>query len=72
MGHPQISEAGRKFLASLLVQMSDRQIHDLFDVARVERRARDPRTNNAPPRVAEWVEAFKRKRDQVVQHRCPR
>lgn len=72
MGHPQISEAGRKFLASLLVQLSDRQIHDLFDVARVERRARDPRTNDAPPPVAEWVEAFKRKRDQVVQHRCPR
>ena len=35
---PQIGEAGRKFLADLLVQLSDAQLRDLFDVARFSQR----------------------------------
>src|SRR4029077_16291368 len=38
LDHPQISEEGRKFLAGLLGQLTDAQLHDLFDVARFERR----------------------------------
>ena len=32
-----ISEAGRKFLADLLAQLSDKQITDMFAAARVDR-----------------------------------
>ena len=32
---PVISEAGRAFLAGLLAQLSDAQLHDLFDVSRM-------------------------------------
>ena len=38
--NPVISEAGRKFLADLLVQLTDRQLKDLFEVARMPARAR--------------------------------
>jgi hypothetical protein len=38
LGNPHISEAGRKFLADLLVQLTDRQLRDLFEVAQVARR----------------------------------
>jgi hypothetical protein len=71
LGDPTIREAGRQFLADLLVQLTDQQLHDLFEVARVERRSRDP--NHAelrPATVDEWVTAFERKRDEIVNHRC--
>ena len=68
---PRISEAGRKFLADLLVQLSDRQIHDLFEVARVDRRPRDPGHGTAPASVEDWARAFARKRDEIVHHSCP-
>jgi hypothetical protein len=71
LGDPQISEAGRQFLSDLLVQLTDQQLHDLFDVAHVERRGPDP--NHAglrPATVDEWVAAFERKRDEFVTHRC--
>jgi len=70
---PQISEAGRAFLAGLLVQLSDAQLHDLFEVARVTRRSADPSDNpDAPPAtVNEWVNVFKLKRAQIVDHHCP-
>ena len=45
LGDPQIGEAGRKFLADLLVQLTDRQLHDVFEVARV-----DHRTGNRGPK----------------------
>ena len=70
--HPRISEAGRRFLADLLVQLSDEQIHDLFEVARVERR--QPKPGQSWPEaasVAQWAQAFKRKRDEIVHHSCP-
>jgi len=54
---PRISEAGRQFLADLLMQLSDRQLQDLFEVAGVNR-------------TAEWVEAFKRKRGEIAVARC--
>jgi hypothetical protein len=71
LGDPKISEAGRQFLADLLLQLTDRQLRDLFEVARVERRSRDP--NHAglrPAKVDEWVTAFERKREEIVNHRC--
>jgi hypothetical protein len=72
LNHPRISEAGRRFLADLLVQLSDQQIHDLFEVARVERR--QPKAGQDWPQahpVADWVKAFKKKRDEIVHHSCP-
>ena len=63
LDHPVISEAGRRFLADLLVQLSDRQLHDLFDVARFQLRSGHS--------TDEWVDAFKHKRDEVMNRRCP-
>ncbi len=67
---PAITEAGRKFLANLLAQLTDRQIHDLFEVARFpERILPDGSTEHAT--VDDWVAAFDRKRDDIVNHTCP-
>jgi hypothetical protein len=75
LGNPKISEAGRVFLAGLLAQLSDAQLRDLFETARVKRRSDDPSSDPAkdgpPARVNEWVTAFKLKRAQIVDHRCP-
>jgi hypothetical protein len=71
MDDPHISEAGRKFLADLLVQLSDRQIRDMFEVARVDRRPRNPGHASNPASVEEWARAFERKRDEIVHHSCP-
>jgi len=68
---PRISEARRKFLPDLLVQLSDRQIRDLFEVARVDRRPRYPGHGPASASVDEWARAFERKRDEIVHHSCP-
>ena len=59
LDNPRISEAGRAFLTNLLMQLSDRQLYDLFEVAGVAS-------------VAEWVDAFKHKRDEIAGARCPR
>jgi len=62
LGDPKISEAGRQFLADLLLQLTDQQLRDLFEVARVERRSRDPHhAGLRPATVDEWVTAFQRK-----------
>ena len=37
--NPPISEAGRKFLSDLLIQLTDQQLRDLFEVSRFEERA---------------------------------
>jgi hypothetical protein len=66
LDRPRISEAGRKFLADLLVQLKDSQLHDLFEVARFPERTGAGR----PATVAEWVGAFKMKRDQIVNQIC--
>jgi hypothetical protein len=62
LDHPVISEAGRKFLADLLAQLTDQQLHDLFDVSRFAARGHS---------VDEWVDAFKHKRDEIVTRTCP-
>jgi hypothetical protein len=61
--HPKISEDGRKFLSGLLAQLSDRQLHDMFAVARFTRR--DPMRS-----IDDWVRAFKQKRDEIASRRC--
>ena len=71
LSSPTIHEAGRKFLADLLVQLSDAQLRALFETARVERRPADPGEDGPPARVDEWVKAFKMKRAQIVDQRCP-
>ena len=69
---PKIGEAGRRFLASLLARLSDRQLHDLFEVARVERRSRNPSDvqTTLPASVEEWTSAFKHKRAEIARARC--
>jgi hypothetical protein len=67
-----ISEAGRQFLANLLSRLSDQQIRDMFDVARIQLRPRVPdKGTSGFSSVDEWVNAFKVKRAQIVDHRCP-
>ena len=70
LGNPSITEAGRKFLADLLVQLSDAQLRDLFDVARFPTRAKSVGAKQGLT-VDEWVDLFKRKRDEVVNRTCP-
>jgi hypothetical protein len=67
LDNPRIGEAGRKFLADLLVQLSDAQLHDLFEVARFSRR-QAPSVRAAT--TDQWVDAFRKKRDQIVNRRC--
>jgi hypothetical protein len=64
LDNPRISEEGRALLASLLVQLSDQQLRDLFDVGRVIRR--QPGAS-----IDDWVRTFKQKRDDIVNQRCP-
>src|SRR6185312_3068129 len=71
LGDPKISEAGRAFLAGLLDQLSDAQLHDLFEIGHVERRSRKPGTKEPPASVDEWVQAFKDKRTEIDMTRCP-
>jgi hypothetical protein len=70
-GSPTIREAGRAFLAGLLVQLTDAQLRDLFETARVNRRPSEPHKEGPPASVDEWVAAFKLKRAQIVDQRCP-
>jgi hypothetical protein len=71
LARPVIGEAGRRFLADLLLQLSDAQLRDLFEVARVNLRVREPgRALSGFPTIDEWVTAFKQKRDEIVTKRC--
>jgi len=67
---PVVSEEGRKFLADLLLQLSDAQLHDLFDVARFPLRSKVAGAKHGAT-IEEWVDAFKHKRDEVVNRTCP-
>ena len=69
LSDPTISEAGRKFLAGLLTQLTDAQLHDLFTVARFA----DKPVNGGTGRttVDAWVDAFKHKRDEITSVTCP-
>ncbi len=71
LGDPKISEAGRAFLAGLLDQLSDMQIHDLFEIGHVEWRSRRPGSKEPPASVDEWVRAFKEKRAEIDATHCP-
>jgi len=64
LDNPRISEEGRKFLSGLLGQLSDQQIHDLFEVSRFT--VRQPDTT-----VEDWVSVFKAKRDEIAARTCP-
>ncbi len=64
LSNPIISEGGRAFLANLLAQMSDRQIRDLFTVARF-----DQKPHGGGP-IDEWVSAFKQKRAEIAGATC--
>ena len=71
LDRPVIGEDGRRFLAGLLQQLSDAQLHDLFEVARVNLRVREPgRALSGFPTIEEWVSAFKQKRDEISSKRC--
>jgi len=72
LDNPRISEAGRKLLADLLLQLSDGQIHDIFAAARVDRREQKIHTPQGDGLVTfdDWVRVFKRKRDEIVNQRC--
>ena len=66
--NPIISEAGRKFLAGLLAQLSDRQLQGLFAGARLDEK---PGTDGeAGGSIADWVAAFKKKRDEIAGAHC--
>jgi hypothetical protein len=68
---PIISEGGRAFLGRLLSQLSDRQLRDLFEAARVDLRLREPgQIGSGDATVAEWVAVFKAKRQEVISRRC--
>jgi hypothetical protein len=68
---PIITEAGRRFLADLLVQLTDTQIHDLFAVARFPERTEGAKGSEGAATVDEWVSTFKAKRYDIVNHTCP-
>jgi hypothetical protein len=71
LDNPVIGEAGRKFLAGLLGALTDTQIRDLFETARVTLRLRDPlKAKSGFATVDEWVTAFKAKRQQIADRRC--
>ena len=74
---PKISEEGRRFDAGLMCQLSDKQVEDLFKVARV---AQMPQYHNKDGSfkpgvdeasvVKQWVDAFKQKREDLAKGRC--
>lgn len=72
LDNPVITEAGRQFLADRLMLLSDSQLHDLFQVARFDLRSHDPDKDPSGPTatIDEWVQAFKHKRDEVVNRHC--
>jgi hypothetical protein len=69
---PEISEEGRKFLANLLNQLTDQQIANLFIVARAEKTDEtfSDQGRKRDVTVDDWVQVFKRKRQEINDHRC--
>jgi hypothetical protein len=71
LDNPVISEEGRRFLADLLMQLSDRQIHQLFEAARIELRLRSPGDAlSGFSSIDEWADVFKAKRSEIVDRHC--
>jgi hypothetical protein len=71
LGDPLISEAGRRFLADLLLQLSDAQLRDLFEVSRFHRYATAAESSPDSTSIDQWVDAFKKKRAEIVNRSCP-
>jgi hypothetical protein len=72
LDNPVIGEDGRRLLADQLMALTDRQLRDLFEVARVDLRLRTPGdTSSGLATIDEWVDAFKAKRAEIVERRCP-
>lgn len=70
---PLIGEAGRRFLAERLAQLSDRQMRDLFTVSNVVKRGEQIDGVDGKQRavtVDDWVRVFKRKRSEIAAARC--
>lgn len=71
LDNPVISEGGRAFLTSLLMQLSDRQLADMFRAAQVDQRLREPgHALSGLSTVQEWVDAFKEKRAEIASRHC--
>jgi len=70
LDHPVISEEGRAFLADLLMQLSDTQLHDLFAVAQFPLRSLGMKPAKPMTTVDQWVDAFKAKREEIVNRSC--
>jgi len=70
--NPVISEGARKFLADLLLQLSDRQIRDLFRVARADKMGEKTKVNDSERSITleDWIKAFKNKRQQIAERNC--
>jgi hypothetical protein len=68
---PLIAEEGRRFLADLLLQLTDGQLHDLFEVSRFQRHGTATPDSPDTTSVAQWVDAFKKKRAEIVDRSCP-
>ena len=67
-----MSEAGRRFLADLLGQLSDAQIRDMFAAGTIDKRGwPSPRHYKNNGTIDQWMQAFKGRRDEVVNHHCP-
>src|SRR5262249_4760776 len=64
LADPSISGPGRQFLADRLARPTDRHLADLFTGARFA-----DRPNGGGP-VDAWLDAFKKKRDDIVAMRC--
>jgi hypothetical protein len=71
--HPIVSEAGRRFLADRLSALTDAQLRALFTVARIESLGETTVGSDGrqrPVTIDDWVDAFKRRRAQLVDHHC--
>ena len=70
---PVVSEAGRRFLADLLNQLTDEQIRAMFTAASMDARQWDsPEDRDRNGTINQWVAAFKEKREELTAHSCAR
>ena len=70
LSYPRISEAGREFLAKLLIRLSARQVRDVFEVSRFDERPPSLAAPHAAAPIDDWVRVFNQKRDAIVNRRC--
>ena len=54
------------------MQLTDGQLRDLFEVARVDRRDVGAHERPAHVQIDDWIKTFKEKRDEIVANRCAR